>query len=186
MSSSVPTPEPVLSLPRLRLPDWLNPWWTLVTNVETTLGPTAVEAAITEASGRFRGPLGRPWFSRALVVFRRSHWHYQPWVLAKLRIEPRDSGSTVTIRIGRSTFQAAFITLFAVMAIAGPIVFLAGALAFGGPENAAPWWTFPLWVAQDAGIYAAVMAGNSAFARRDATWLVDKLSDVIRFPGPRT
>jgi len=135
--------------------------------------------AILQASGKFRGQLGRPWFSRSLVVFRRSWFHYQPWAVANLLLHASGSGSTVTIRFARTRFMATFMTLFAVFAIGGPIAFFVVALASSHLPGEPAWWTYPLWLAQDAAIFAAVMAANSFFVRRDRDWVLARIRALV-------
>ena len=45
--------------------------------------------------------------------------------------------------------------------------------------GAPPWWTYLAWAAQDAGIYAAVMAANSFFVRRDRDWLLARIGTLV-------
>jgi hypothetical protein len=143
------------------------------------MNPDSAREAILKASGRLRGPLGRPWFSRTLVVFRRSWFHYQPWVVANISVQGSATGSSVSIRVARTWFMAGFMTLFAVFALGGPIVFFAATLVSNQLQGGPAWWTYPLWIAQDAGIYGAVMAANTFFARRDRDWLVARIGSLV-------
>jgi hypothetical protein len=79
----------------------------------------------------------------------------------------------------RTWFQAAFITVFVVLAIGIPLVFFVWALATGN-LGTVPWWTYPGWVIQDAAIYAAAMALNSAAARRDSKWLTNRIAELVK------
>jgi hypothetical protein len=78
----------------------------------------------------------------------------------------------------RTWFQAAFITVFVVFALGTSVVFFAWALATGHLRTE-PWWTYPEWVIQDAAIYAAVMALNSAAMRGDSRWLVTRIAELV-------
>lgn len=74
--------------------------------------------------------------------------------------------------------MATFMTLFATFAMGGPIIFWFATLG-GHGEGAPAWWTYPLWIAQDAAIYAAVMAANSFFVRRDRAWLLPRIRQLV-------
>ncbi len=135
---------------------------------------------IRDSSGFLKGPLGRVLLGRGLVVFRESGWHLRrPWIVARVTVIPVQPGSIVSLRIQRTWFQAAFITVFVVLAIGVPLVFFVWALATGNLRTV-PWWTYPGWVIQDAAIYAAVMALNSAAARRDSEWLTNRIAELVK------
>src|SRR5260370_19964239 len=155
----------------VHLPDWLNPWWTQTREVRTPLDAEGAKRLITDSSGFLKGSLGRMLLGSGLTVFRESWWHLRrPWVVAGLTVLPAQPGSIVSMRMHRTWFQAAFITLFVVFALGTPVVFFIWALVTGNLRTV-PWWTYPGWVIQDAAIYAAAMALNSAAVRRDSTWL---------------
>ena len=165
-----------------RLPDWLNPWWSEVRQIRSPLDEQTARNAIVNASGFLRGALGRYLLGKSLTVFRESWWHLRrPWVVARVTVAPASPGSVVTLRLGRRPFDAAFITLFLLFALGGPLVFLGFAIVavVGGHQAPAQWWVYPAWEAQDAGIYAACMALNSAAVRRDTAWLTERISEVV-------
>ncbi len=164
----------------MHLPDWLNPWWTETREINSPLSPDAARSAIVQASGFLRGSLGRALLSRSLTVFRESWWHVRrPWAVARVTVTQATPGSVVSLRIGRTWFQAVFITGFAIFALGTPIAsFIASAVT--GNLTKAPWWTYPAFLAQDGAIYAAVMALNSVFVRRDAAFLIRKVAELVR------
>jgi len=102
-------------------------------------------------------------------------------VIARVTVAPASPGSLVSLRLGRSLFQAAIITFFVIFALGGPLVFLGFAIAavVGGHHEPPPWWVYPAWEAQDAAIYAECMALNSAAVRRDSAWLVQRITDLV-------
>lgn len=165
-----------------RLPDWLNPWWSETREVRTPLDEQSARTTITNASGFLKGSLGRVLFARSLTVFHESWWHLRrPWAIARVSVMPANPGSIVTLHVSRSWFHAAFITLFAIFALGLPLVFFGFAylvVAMGQPAPT-PWWSYPAWEAQDAAIYAAVMALNSGAVRRDTRWLTQRITDLV-------
>ena len=162
------------------LPDWLNPWWTQTRQIRTPLDADGAKKLISDSSGFLKGRLGRVLLGPGLVVFRESGWHLRrPWVVARITVMPAPPGSIISLRMQRTWFQAAFITLFGVLALGVPVVFFVVALAFGNLRTV-PWWTYPGWVVQDAVIYAAVMALNSVAVRRDSTWLINRIAELVR------
>ena len=164
---------------RLRLPDWLNPWWSDVREVQSPLNAEDALNALRNASSFLRGPLGRVLGTRTLIVFHESWWHLRrPWVVARITTAPAGAGSVVTMRLARTWFQSAFITFFVVFGLGTPVVFFVGALVAGHPA-ALPWWAFIYWEVQDAAIYAACMALNTAAVRRDTSWLVSRITEVV-------
>ncbi len=165
-----------------RLPDWLNPWWSDVRQIRSPLDQQTARNSILDASGFLKGALGRNLLGKTLTVFRESWWHLRrPWVIARVTVAPASPGSLVSLRLGRSLFQAAIITFFVIFALGGPLVFLGFAIAavVGGHHEPPPWWVYPAWEAQDAAIYAACMALNSAAVRRDSAWLVQRITDLV-------
>ncbi len=163
----------------VHLPDWLNPWWTETREINSPLSPDAARSAIMKASGFLSGSLGRVLLSRSLTVFRESWWHIRrPWAVARVTVKQVASGSVVSLRIGRTWFQAVFITGFAIFALGTPIAFFI-ASAVSGNLDKAPWWSYPGFLAQDGAIYVAIMALNSGFVRRDAAFLVRKVAGLV-------
>lgn len=139
----------------------------------------AARTAVASASGFLKGSLGKVLLARSLTVFRQSWWHVRrPWVVAQVTTRAGGAGSLVVLRLGRTWFQSAFITFFIVFALGGPLVFLAAAGATGHLAGTA-WWVYPAWEAQDAAIYAACMALNSAAVRRDSAWLVKLITELV-------
>jgi hypothetical protein len=59
------------------------------------------------------------------------------------------------------------------------VVFFTSALVTDNPWTV-PCWTYPAWVIQDAAIYAAVMALNSAALRGDDKWLVNRIGEPVK------
>lgn len=163
-----------------RLPDWLNPWWSETRQIQSPLDAEAARSAIANASGFLKGSLGRVLAARTLTVFHESWWHLRrPWVVAQVTTTPAGRGSVVTCRLARTWFQSAFITFFAIFALGGPLVFLVGAEA-AWHLPATSWWIYPAWEAQDAAIYAACMALNSAAVRRDSTWVISRIAELVK------
>lgn len=163
-----------------RLPDWLNPWWSQTQETRTPLDAEVAGNTIVDSSGFLKGSLGRVLLGKGLAVFHESGWHLRrPWVVARVTVLPAPSGSIVSLRMQRTWFQAAFITFFVAFALGVPVVFFVWALATGNLWTE-PWWTYPVWVIQDAAIYAAVMALNSAAARRDSKWLTNRIAEVVQ------
>jgi hypothetical protein len=162
------------------LPQWLNPWWSQTREIRTPLDAEAAKKTIVDSSGFLKGSLGRVLLGKELVVFRESGWHLRrPWVVARVTVLPAQSGSIVSLRMQRTWFQAAFITLFVALALGVPVVFFVWALATDTLRTV-PWWTYPEWVIQDAAIFAAVMALNSAAARRDSKWLTNRIAELVK------
>ncbi len=162
-----------------RLPDWLNPWWSETREIQSPMDAEAARTAIANAGGFLKGSLGKVVLSRSLTVFRESWWHLRrPWVVAQIRTRPAGAGSVVVLRLARTWFHSAFITFFIVFALGGPLVFLAAAAATGHLAATA-WWIYPAWEAQDAAIYAACMALNSAAVGRDRAWLVKRITELV-------
>lgn len=127
-----------------------------------------------EGSGRFQGRLGRSLLSHAdtLILFRRS-WTYRHWVVADVNIAPAAAGSEVSLRIARPLSISIFFTAFAVMAIGLPLASL-GSLGRGVSPLG-----FVYFLVQDAAIYAAVMAINSSFSRREADTLTRLVGELL-------
>jgi len=164
---------------RPRLPDWLNPWWTQTRELQSPLDADEARRVIVDSSGFLKGSLGRVLVGSGLTVFREAWWHLRrPWVVAGVTVRPALPGSIVALRMHRPWFQAAFITLFVVFALGAPVVFFTWALVTGNLWTV-PWWTYPAWVIQDAAIYAAVMALNSAALRGDSRWLVSRIAELV-------
>jgi hypothetical protein len=164
----------------VHLPDWLNPWWTQIREIRTPLDADGAKKLISDSSGFLKGPIGRVLLGKGLVVFRESGWHLRrPWVVAHVTVMPAPPGSIVSLRMQRTWSQAAFITVFGVLALGVPVVFFVVALALGNLPTV-PWWTYPGWVIQDAAIYAAVMALNSGAARRDSKWLTTRIAELLK------
>jgi len=162
-----------------RLPDWLNPWWSETREIHSPMDAEAARTAIANASGFLKGSLGKVLIARSLTVFRESWWHLRrPWVVAQVTTRSADPGSLVVLRLGRTWFQSAFITFFAIFALGGPLVFVVGAVA-AGHFAATPWWTYLGWEAQDAAIYAVCMMLNSAAVRGDTAWLVNRIAELV-------
>jgi len=177
-SATIGTPERGWT----RLPDWLNPWWSDVRQIRSPLDEQIARNAIVDATGFLKGALGRYLLGKTLTVFRESWWHLRrPWVVARVTVAPASPGSVVTLRLGRRPFDAAFVTFFLIFALGGPLVFLCFAIAavVGGHQAPGPWWVYAAWEAQDAGIYAACMALNSAAVRRDTAWLTLRITDLV-------
>jgi hypothetical protein len=166
----------------MRLPNWLNPWWSEIREIRTPLDEQSARTIITNASGFLKGSLGRAIFQRELMVFRDAWWHLRrPFVIARVTAVPASPGSIVRLRLGRTWFQAAFITFFAAFALAIPLVFWGFSVFVVVTGNQAPtlWWTYLAWEAQDTAIYAAAMAVNSAAVRRASTWLVRRIAELV-------
>src|SRR5258708_19993978 len=122
--------------------------------------------AIMAGSGFLTKPLGRRLLGRSLIVFRQSWWHVRRrGVVAQLTVRGSDPGSIVALRLARTRFQSVFISLFAVVALGGPLAVLL--LEFSWPSAKLPWWSFLEGLLQDTAIYAGCMALNAAFVRRD-------------------
>jgi hypothetical protein len=99
-------------------------------------------------------------------------------VVAQLTLRGSDPGSIVALRLARTRFQSAFISLFAVVALGGPVAVLF--LEISWPSAKLPWWSFLEGLLQDAAIYAGCMALNTALVRRDAAFVVDKVAELVR------
>lgn len=169
------------AIPRVqpRLPDWLNPWWSETREIQSPLDAEAARNAIRNASGILKGPLGRVLGARTLTVFHESWWHLRrPWVVARITTRPASAGSVVALRLARTWFQSAFITFFVIFALGTPVVFFAVSLVTGHMAPT-PWWAYIYWEAQDAAIYAACMALNSAAVRGDTSWLIDRITELV-------
>lgn len=162
-----------------RLPDWLNPWWSETREIQSSMDAEAARNAIAGASGFLKGSLGKVLLARSLTVFRESWWHLRrPWVVARVTTRSAGGGSVVVVRLGRTWFQSAFITFFAIFVLGVPLVFLVWVVATGHLA-AAPWWGYLGWEAQDAAIYAVCMALNSAAVRGDTAWLVNRIAELV-------
>jgi len=161
----------------LKLPDWLNPWWRETRIIHSPLDPDPTRQRLLKGSGRFQGRLGRSLLSHAdtLILFRRS-WTYRHWVVADVNIAPAAAGSEVSLRIARPLWMSIFITAFAVMALGFPLVSL-GSLGRGVSPLG-----FVYFLVQDAAIYAAVMAINSFFSRREADTLTRLVRELLMAP----
>jgi hypothetical protein len=122
--------------------------------------------------------MGRSMFRRSLVIFRRTWWQRVAYAVARISIQPRGSGSLVVVRIGRPIFQAAFISVFAVFALGVPLIFFVVEVVKVRAALAA-WWLYAAFLLQDVAIYLAVMAINSAIVRRDSSWLIARVRDLV-------
>jgi hypothetical protein len=167
---------------RLRVPDWLNPWWSEDRVIQSPLDDQSARNAIVAASGFLKGSLGRYLLGKSLTVFRESWWHLRrPWVVARVTVTPGNRGSVVGLHLGRPPFISAFITFFVIFALGVPVAFFGFAVAAVVTGHQAPtqWWAYPAWEAQDAAIYAACMALNSAAVRRDTAWLTERITQLV-------
>jgi hypothetical protein len=158
---------------KIRIPKWLDPWWSEEYEFTTDLGQEGAMVALTQRRGRLRG------FKSAdgpTITLAWRPWLLTAWCRASAELTTRDHATEATISVRRPQIASIFITLIATVLFVGPLLDFLGVLATRGLADAAGRLVF---VVVGPVIYVLIAGMNYRQARYEEKDLLRLLSGAL-------
>lgn len=158
----------------MRLPAWLDPLWHVDYDLESSLPTDAVDAALRSGKGSLRAYSSRV---GAVVLVRRGI--FGRYVLARVRMRPAGTGTTVTVRISRPTLAEALL----VLAFFGLVAYEFVGVLFYTLFDRARMFDSVVFFLIGTAIWASVTGSSYASARKEARALQRLIDQALQLPS---